>query len=199
MKFTFEDKVQIYKERKSGTTFSKLQLKWKMRKSKTKYLVRLVDKHGLDILRHSSHDYSIQFKEAAIYRVFILHESITSVSIDLGLSTNSILIRWIKEYKENGYNVVIRKRGRHAKEENNRGVRERKQVPTRAELEAINRERIHKKIRCLSYGKRSTRKEEIVRAISDLRQDFSLNKEQFSDLVQFRKNYENYYGIEVKR
>ena len=101
MKFTFEDKVQIYKERKLGTTFSKLQLKWKMQKSKIKYLVRLVDKHGFDILRHGYRDYSIQFKEATIHRVLILHESITSVSIDLGLSASSILRRWIKEYKEN--------------------------------------------------------------------------------------------------
>ena len=30
-------------------------------------------------------------------------------------------------------------------------------------------------------------------------QEYSLNKEQFSDLVQFRKNYKNYYGIEVER
>ena len=29
--------------------------------------------------------------------------------------------------------------------------------------------------------------------------EYSLNKEQFSDLVQYRKNYENYYGIEVER
>ena len=101
MKFTFEDKVQIYKERKLGTTFSKLQLKWKMQKSKIKYLVRLVDKHGFDILRHGYRDYSIQFKEETIHRVLILHESITSVSIDLDLSTSSILRRWIKEYKEN--------------------------------------------------------------------------------------------------
>lgn len=32
-----------------------------------------------------------------------------------------------------------------------------------------------------------------------LMQEYSLNKEQFSDLGQFRKNYENYYGIEVER
>ena len=32
-----------------------------------------------------------------------------------------------------------------------------------------------------------------------LMQEYSLNKEQFSDLVQFRKNYKNYYGIEVER
>ncbi|HGH9127860.1 TPA: mobilization protein, partial [Streptococcus agalactiae] len=29
--------------------------------------------------------------------------------------------------------------------------------------------------------------------------EYSLNKEQFSDLVQYRKNYENYYGKEVER
>jgi len=174
MKFTFEDKVQIYNERKCGFTIPQLHFKWNITQSEIEYIVRLVDRHGIDILRHIHHDYSAEFKEEAIYRVLTLHESILSVSIALGLSTNSILRRWIKEYKENGYNVVIRKRGRHAKEENNRGVRERNQVPTRAELEAINRERIHKKIRCLSYGKRKERKEEIVRAISELRQELQV-------------------------
>lgn len=149
MKFTFEDKVQIYNERKCGFTIPQLHFKWNITQSEIEYIVRLVDRHGIDILRHIHHDYSAEFKEEAIYRVLTLHESILSVSIALGLSTNSILRRWIKEYKENGYNVVIRKRGRHAKEENNRGVRERKQVPTRAELEAINRERIHKKLDAL--------------------------------------------------
>ena len=32
-----------------------------------------------------------------------------------------------------------------------------------------------------------------------LMQEYSLNKEQFSDLVKYRKNYENYYGKEVER
>ncbi|MGR5590368.1 relaxase/mobilization nuclease domain-containing protein [Peptoniphilus grossensis] len=32
-----------------------------------------------------------------------------------------------------------------------------------------------------------------------LMEEYSLNKEQFSDLVQYRKNYENYYGKEVER
>ena len=111
MKFTFEDKVQIYKERKRGFTLSQLHFKWNITRSKIVYIVRLVDRHGIDILRHIHHEYSIQFKEEAIYRVLTFHESIKSVSIDLGLSTDSLLTRWIKEYKENGYNVVIRKRG----------------------------------------------------------------------------------------
>ena len=32
-----------------------------------------------------------------------------------------------------------------------------------------------------------------------IKKEYSLNKEQFFDLVQFRKNYGNYYGIEVER
>ncbi len=32
-----------------------------------------------------------------------------------------------------------------------------------------------------------------------LMQEYSLNKEQFSELVQYRKNYENYYGKELER
>ena len=32
-----------------------------------------------------------------------------------------------------------------------------------------------------------------------LMQEYSLNKEQFSDFVQFRKNYKNYYGKEMER
>ena len=40
MKFTFEDKVQIYNERKRGFTIPQLHLKWKMQKSKIKYIVR---------------------------------------------------------------------------------------------------------------------------------------------------------------
>ena len=101
MKFTFEDKVQISKERKGGSTLSQRQLKWNTPQSNIQYIIKLVDKHGFDILRHGYRDYSIQFKEETIHRVLILHESITSVSIDLGLSTSSILRRWIKEYKEN--------------------------------------------------------------------------------------------------
>ena len=41
--------------------------------------------------------------------------------------------------------------------------------------------------------------DELQEKKNTLMQEYSLNKEQFSDLVQFRKNYENYYGIEVER
>ena len=41
--------------------------------------------------------------------------------------------------------------------------------------------------------------DELQEKKNTLMQENSLNKEQFSDLVQYRKNYENYYGKEVER
>ena len=40
--------------------------------------------------------------------------------------------------------------------------------------------------------------DELQEKKNTLMQEYSLNKEQFSDLVQYRKNYENYYGKEVE-
>ena len=39
-------------------------------------------------------------------------ESIRFVSIDEGLLSDGMLYNWIKKYKESGYNIVERKRGR---------------------------------------------------------------------------------------
>ena len=41
--------------------------------------------------------------------------------------------------------------------------------------------------------------DELQEKKNTLMQEYSLNKEQFSELVQYRKNYENYYGKEVER
>ena len=41
--------------------------------------------------------------------------------------------------------------------------------------------------------------DELQEKKNTLMQEYSLNKEQFSDLIQYRKNYENYYGKEVER
>ena len=57
----------------------------------------------------------------------------------------------------------------------------------------------------LENYKKLPNKKEILSSLDKLQekntlmQEYSLNKGQFSDLVQFRKNYENYYGIEVER
>ena len=106
-KLSYEDKIEIYNERKNGRTFSYLSAKYNIRIDNIKYLVRLIDKHGFDILRTSKNrTFSTIEKERIINRVILNNESVCSVAIDEGLLGNAILFNWIKKYKEMGYNIV---------------------------------------------------------------------------------------------
>ena len=112
-KLSYEEKIEIYNKRKEGKTLKTLQSKYGMTKHNIQYLVRLIDKHGFDILRTiKNKEYSRQFKENAINRFLINNEPIQTVAIDIGLLSDEMLHNWIKKYKENGYNIVERKRGR---------------------------------------------------------------------------------------
>lgn len=112
-KLSYADKMDIYKKRKQGKTLSTLMQEYKIQQSNIEYLTRLIDKHGFDILKKSKNRYyEPHKKEEIINRVLISNESILSVAIDEGLSSVGMLINWINKYKENGYNIVERKRGR---------------------------------------------------------------------------------------
>ncbi len=174
MKLSYEEKIEIYNEWKlNHKSFRQIAGERNLTYAVVEYLVRLADRHGSDALEHKWTYYSPEFKEAAIKRVMIGKESINGVSLDLGLSNQGTLSRWIKEYKENGYTVIERKKGRHAKEEteDGSGIRRRTGSLTSGELETYDRERILKKIRRLGFGKREIRKEEIAAAVTELRQE----------------------------
>ena len=178
-KLTNEQRIEIYNKRKSGTTVSRLVLEYGVSEYSIRYLVRLIDKHGTSILRNGKNKYySPEFKEAAIKRVLDDGESIWSVAIEIGLMNKGILNSWIKSYKENGYNVIGKKRGRHAKqkerEECGRTAERNRGIET-AEPALDSRERIHKKIKCLSYGTKEERVKETVKAITELRHELNLS------------------------
>ena len=112
-KLTFEDKINLYNDRKNGTSLSTLIKKYKVNEQVIKYLIRLIDKHGFDILKTTKNKfYSTIEKERIINRVLLDNESLKSVAVDEGLLSYGTLSIWIKNYKENGYNIVERKRGR---------------------------------------------------------------------------------------
>ena len=112
-KLSYEDKINIYQERKNGNAISNISKKYNVRKNVIKYLVRLIDKHGYDVLRISKNRAFTSYeKEQIINRVLLNNESAYSVAIDEGLLSQGMLQNWIKKYKENGYNIVERKRGR---------------------------------------------------------------------------------------
>ena len=114
-KYSFEDKIDIYKKRKNGDTLKSLSLQCGMTVHNIQYLVWLVDKHGFDILiPKRNRNYSKKEKERIINRILLNNESIQSVAVDEGLPSEGMLHTWVKKYKENGYNIVERKRGRSA-------------------------------------------------------------------------------------
>ena len=112
-KLSYEDKINIYLERKNKNTISNISKKYNVRKDLIKYLIRLIDRHGYDILRtNKNRNFTSYEKERIINRVLKDNESACSVAIDEGLLSNGILFNWIKNYKNMGYNIVERKRGR---------------------------------------------------------------------------------------
>ena len=115
-KLTREDKIKIYERRKNGETIPSLAKAFNVQESNIKYLIALIKKHGYNILREDKNRvYSKDFKLQTINRILINHESINSVAIDIGLTSSGILDNWLSKFKENGYNVVEKKKGRKPK------------------------------------------------------------------------------------
>ena len=112
-KLSYEDKINIYYMKKKGISRKEIANDYKIKELNVQYLVRLIDKNGFDVLRTTSNKkYSKCEKERIINRVLVENESLLSVAIDEGLLSAGMLCNWIKKYKEMGYNIVERKRGR---------------------------------------------------------------------------------------
>lgn len=112
-KLTYRDKINLYKEWKKGKSIAVLIKEYGINRSSVIYLTKLIDKHGYKIIKNiKNKKYTIQEKERIINRVLIDGESILNVSIDEGIVGKGLLNTWIKNYKEMGYNIVERKRGR---------------------------------------------------------------------------------------
>ena len=115
-KLTKEDKIEIYERRLKGETIPALAKTFNITESKIKYFIALIKKHGYTILRNGKNRiYSKEFKLQAINRILSNYESVNSVAIDIGLPSDTILHNWLLKFKENGYNVVEKKKGRKPK------------------------------------------------------------------------------------
>ena len=112
-KLTREDKIKIYELRKEGYTIPLLSSIFSISHSNIEYLVRLIDKHGYDILRKNKNRYyTPDFKVYCVNRVLKRNESIKSVAIDIGLCADGILHNWIYNYKNNNYTIIEKLKGR---------------------------------------------------------------------------------------
>lgn len=76
-KLSQKDKEKIYKLRKEGKQISYLSAKYKVRSDNIAYLIRLIDKHGLKIIKKNSNNYyPLYQKEEIINRIIIGGENI---------------------------------------------------------------------------------------------------------------------------
>ena len=133
-KLTIKDKIEIYERRKKGETISSLTKAFDVNESNIRYLIALIKKHGYDILRKDKNrTYSKVFKLQIINRILINHESINSIALDTGLIFSGILNNWLSKFKENGYNVIEKKKGRKPKsmtkpKKNNKTLSEKEKI-----------------------------------------------------------------------
>lgn len=152
-KLSYEDKIDIYTSKKNGMSIREISIKYKINTTGLKYLIRLIDKHGFDILRTTKNKYySPKEKERIINRVLLNNETITMVSVEEGLFSSGILVNWIKKYKENGYNIVERKRGRSTMPKVTQNKSKEKETQTE-KIKRLEEENLYLKVE-LEYSKK---------------------------------------------
>ena len=113
MKLSYEDKVQIYELRKQGYSLEKLSNKFGINNSNLRYMVKLIDSYGIEIVKKGKNRYySPDLKQELINKV--LHKGWTKdrVSLEYGLPSRTILLNWLAQYKKNGYTILEKTRGR---------------------------------------------------------------------------------------
>lgn len=120
MKLTDENRIEIYRLKKGGYTYKELSKKFEIDPSNMKYMVKLADLHGETVLiKGKNNYYPPELKLDIINEVLILGHSIKSTSLKYALPNPGLLHNWISKFKENGYNILEKPRGRTSKMKNN--------------------------------------------------------------------------------
>ena len=112
MKLTYEDKVQIYELRKQGESFKRLSNQFGVNVSGLKYMVKLIDRYGINIVKKGKNRYySPKLKREMIDKVLLEGCSQQSVCLDYDLSNQGLLNNWIAQYKKMGILLLRKQEG----------------------------------------------------------------------------------------
>ena len=142
MKLTYEDKIKIYQLRKQGETLKNLSRKYDIDVAHIEYLVRLIDRFGIEIVKkEKKRYYSPELKQEIMNKVLLEGRSQSSVSIDYALPNWGLLSNWLAQYKKNGYTIVEKTRGRS----NSMGRKPKKKLEEMTDLERLELENLYLK------------------------------------------------------
>ena len=120
MKLTDENRIEMYRLKKEGYSYKELSKKFEIDPSNVKYMIKLADLHGETVLiKGKNNYYPPELKLDIINEVLILGHSIKSTSLKYALPNPGLLHNWISKFKENGYNILEKPRGRTSKMKNN--------------------------------------------------------------------------------
>ena len=136
MKLTDENKIEMYRLKKEGYSYMELSKKFKINSSNVRYMVKLADLHGETILiKRKNTYYPVELKLDIINEVLISGNSIKATSLKYALPNPGLLHNWILKFKENGYNILEKPRGRTSKMKNNNKKIEKNELSKVEQLE----------------------------------------------------------------
>lgn len=153
-KLSYEDKLNIYVQYKNGASINGLSRAYQASFTNIRYYIKLIELHGEDILRtQKNRVYSTELKIELVQQVLNKYDSTFNIAVKAGLASRTLLIGWVQKYKENGYNIVERKRGRPTMINKSKIINKRENETDQEKIKRLEEENLYLKAE-LEYSKK---------------------------------------------